>query len=130
MDEMELMPHTDKHVAKYDFTGTTDIELHFKKGNVIRVLEKEDNGWWQGMCQGQVGWFPESYVDPTPIKVAVETTHRKEREGAPGSEVEKPKSMDETMANGEGERGKGGRPGERDERREGREKERRGEYSG
>ena len=98
----DLLPHADKHLAKYDFVGTTDIELEFKRGNVIQVLEKADNGWWQGVCQGQVGWFPESYVDHTPIKMASLSEAEADARGRAGSasstaDVEKPRNMDEMM---------------------------------
>lgn len=93
----DVLLHATKHVAKYDFTGTTDIELEFKKGKVIKVLEKMDDGWWQGVCDGQIGWFPQAYVDPTPIGRG---RGRAESSGSATGEVEKPRNMDETMAAG------------------------------
>ena len=93
-DQEDLMPHADKHMALYDYSGSTDIELHFKKGTVVQVLEKCE-GWWQGVNGGQVGWFPESYVDPVPLKMR----GNEEVEGI--HEVEKPRNMDDTMASSE-----------------------------
>ena len=97
------MPHTDKHLAKYDFVGTTDIELEFKKGSVIQVIEKADNGWWQGVHRGQVGWFPESYIDPTPLRVTSsavldgEVARDRAESASSAADVEKPRNMDEMM---------------------------------
>ncbi len=31
-------------------------------------MEKSDGGWWKGVCEGRVGWFPESYVRPAPME--------------------------------------------------------------
>lgn len=84
---------SEKYMAKFDFGGSTDIELQFKKGNKITVIEKADNGWWKGICEGQVGWFPETYVRPIPKKQPKE-------EVAP-TQVEQPRRMDEMMASGE-----------------------------
>ena len=101
-EEDKLLPYADKHVAKHDFAGTTDIELEFRKGSVIRVLEKADNGWWQGVHQGQVGWFPESYLDPVPLKrpAVNKAAGSSTKQESATAEVEKPKNMDETMAAG------------------------------
>ena len=105
-EEEGLMPTMDRHMAKYDYAGGTDIELGFRSGDVVQVLEKADNGWWQGECRGQVGWFPESYVDAEPIRTEAGDRVRgaSESRAAGGAmadaEVEKPRNMDETMASG------------------------------
>ena len=101
-----LLPHAERHVAKFDFNGTTEIELVFKTGNVIKVIEKSDNGWWKGVYEGLIGWFPESYVDPTPLATpkTVDKEVRQRAESASSAadaDVERPKNMDETMAAGE-----------------------------
>lgn len=107
-EELEdLLPRVERHTAKYDFAGTTDIELDFKKGCVVKVIERADNGWWKGVFAGHAGWFPESYVDPTPLPAATvrerSKVKAKEARGRAQSadsvtEVERPKNMDETMA--------------------------------
>lgn len=95
-DQEDLMPHADKHMALYEYVGSTDIELHFRKGAVVQVLDKCD-GWWQGVNEGQVGWFPESYMDPVPLKMR--TSEEAEEEVVGGIHaVEKPRNMDDTMA--------------------------------
>jgi hypothetical protein len=35
-----------------------------KKGDQILVLEKNNNGWWKGECNGVIGLFPSNYVKP------------------------------------------------------------------
>ena len=46
----------------YPFVASKEDELGFNEGDVIHVLEKADGGWWNGECNGKVGWFPEAYV--------------------------------------------------------------------
>ena len=94
---------SEKYIAKYEFGGSTDIELQFKKGSIVTVIEKAENGWWKGICEGQVGWFPESYVRPAPkVETKAESNH------APNAttvqeqqQVEQPRGMDEMMASGD-----------------------------
>ena len=91
-------PMTEKYMAKYEFAGSTDIELQFKKGSIVMVIEKADNGWWKGICEGLVGWFPETYVRPVPK----EAKKREQPEEVPRDrDVEQPRGMDEMMASGE-----------------------------
>ena len=58
----------DKYVAKYDFTGSTDIELPLKKGETVVVVERSESGWCQGISAGHMGWFPETYIKPAPVE--------------------------------------------------------------
>lgn len=46
----------------YDFEGETSDELAFKRGEVVRVLEKVSEEWWRGELRGRVGIFPTNYV--------------------------------------------------------------------
>ena len=90
----------EKYLAKYEFGGTTDIELQFKKGSVVMVVEKADNGWWKGICDGLVGWFPESYVRPAPVETKKEQPTPTREEPIPAS-IDQPRGMHEMMASGE-----------------------------
>ncbi|CAH1785618.1 unnamed protein product [Owenia fusiformis] len=36
--------------------------LHFQTGDVIEVLNKDDDNWWEGRLQGVDGYFPKNYV--------------------------------------------------------------------
>ena len=62
--------------AKYDYKGSTDAELVLSVGDIVEVIEKQEAGWWRGVCRGEeggggeerVGWFPMSYVKPTIIE--------------------------------------------------------------
>ena len=41
----------------------THSQLQFEKGDLITVLKMVDGGWWEGVCNGKVGWFPGNYVE-------------------------------------------------------------------
>ena len=50
--------------AKYDFVGADDTQLTFTKGTSIRVLAKNDSGWWKGeIAGGDEGLFPSTYAE-------------------------------------------------------------------
>ncbi|KAI5477802.1 ras GEF [Pseudohyphozyma bogoriensis] len=40
--------------------------LSFEAGQVIRTLNKDDSGWWDGELDGKRGWFPSNYVEVIP----------------------------------------------------------------
>jgi len=48
--------------AKFDFNGQDESQLSFKKGDIIKVISRLDSGWWDGVCNGERGWFPSNYV--------------------------------------------------------------------
>ncbi|XP_054914348.1 guanine nucleotide exchange factor VAV3-like [Poeciliopsis prolifica] len=50
-------------VARYDFCSRDTRELSLQQGDVIRIYTKMTNGWWRGEVDGQVGWFPSTYVE-------------------------------------------------------------------
>ncbi|KAJ1958993.1 Peroxisomal membrane protein PAS20 [Dispira parvispora] len=55
--------------ALYDFQGQSPVELTFKRGTIIAVLNKNDaqgqpSLWWQGRLRtGETGYFPANYVE-------------------------------------------------------------------
>ena len=36
--------------------------LAFRAGELIRVLNRDPSGWWDGEIDGRRGWFPSNYV--------------------------------------------------------------------
>lgn len=36
--------------------------MYFFAGDVIKVFHKQDDGWWQGELNGNVGIFPATYT--------------------------------------------------------------------
>ena len=51
-------------VAIYSYVQDKDDELTFDEGAVIYVVKKNDDGWWEGVMNGQTGLFPGNYVEP------------------------------------------------------------------
>jgi son of sevenless-like protein len=37
--------------------------LGFRAGQVVRVLNRDSSGWWDGELDGSRGWFPSNYVN-------------------------------------------------------------------
>eukprot|EP00833_Pecoramyces_ruminatium_P005939 jgi/Orpsp1_1/1179971/evm.model.c7180000071630.1 len=54
--------------AKFDFCGQDDSQLSFKQGDIIQVISRLDSGWWDGICNGERGWFPSNYVTETYVE--------------------------------------------------------------
>lgn len=50
-------------VALHDFSSNNATCLSFVSGQVIKVFNRDESGWWDGELDGQRGWFPSNYVD-------------------------------------------------------------------
>eukprot|EP00096_Caligus_rogercresseyi_P005447 TRINITY_DN208_c1_g2_i1.p1 TRINITY_DN208_c1_g2~~TRINITY_DN208_c1_g2_i1.p1 ORF type:complete len:212 (+),score=63.64 TRINITY_DN208_c1_g2_i1:258-893(+) len=54
-------------VAKHDFSATAEDELSFRKGQVLKVLNIEDDkNWYRAECGGKEGLIPSNYIDMKP----------------------------------------------------------------
>ncbi len=49
--------------ALYDFDAENFEELEFKEGNIIRLVARLDENWYEGEVNGRRGRFPASYVE-------------------------------------------------------------------
>ena len=49
--------------AIYDYIKDRDDELNFTTGAIIYVVKKNDDGWFEGVCDGVTGLFPGNYVE-------------------------------------------------------------------
>uniref|UniRef100_A0A3B3B723 Adapter molecule crk n=1 Tax=Oryzias melastigma TaxID=30732 RepID=A0A3B3B723_ORYME len=50
--------------ALFDFPGNDEEDLPFRKGDILRVLEKPEEQWWNAANQeGQIGMIPVPYVE-------------------------------------------------------------------
>ena len=47
----------------YDYTKDKDDELSFMEGAIIYVIKKNDDGWYEGVCNRVTGLFPGNYVE-------------------------------------------------------------------
>ncbi|KAI1729804.1 hypothetical protein Ddc_02468 [Ditylenchus destructor] len=50
--------------ALFDFTPTEEGELAFQRGDIITVLGRDDENWWEGKLNNRIGMFPATYVCP------------------------------------------------------------------
>ncbi|XP_045885464.1 abl interactor 1a isoform X4 [Micropterus dolomieu] len=55
--------YNEKVVAIYDYSKDKDDELSFMEGAIIYVIKKNDDGWFEGVCNGVTGLFPGNYVE-------------------------------------------------------------------
>ncbi|XP_023679212.1 abl interactor 1a isoform X7 [Paramormyrops kingsleyae] len=55
--------YIEKVVAVYDYSKDKDDELSFMEGAVIYLIKKNDDGWYEGVCNGVTGLFPGNYVE-------------------------------------------------------------------
>lgn len=67
------MSLSDFYRVAHAFAGTADDELAVAVGDVVRVKQRADNGWWraQHVDTRAVGWLPASHVKPAPEDAAV-----------------------------------------------------------
>ncbi|CAG8569898.1 1649_t:CDS:10, partial [Racocetra fulgida] len=65
---------TKNSTAIYDFATEDSGELPFNKGDVLEIIEKDDNGWWLAKMNDDQGWVPSNYLEE--IKVAPVPTRR------------------------------------------------------
>ncbi|KAM4722909.1 neutrophil cytosol factor 2 [Rhinophrynus dorsalis] len=57
--------------ALFDYEATQPEDLSLHKGDIIKVLSKVSEEWWEGECEGKVGIFPSSFVDENVKEPAV-----------------------------------------------------------
>ena len=53
-----------KFVAKYDYSARTDEDLGFKRGDILYIMNSDDEDWWLARAKhsGQEGYIPSNYV--------------------------------------------------------------------
>ncbi|XP_055966203.1 nostrin [Sorex fumeus] len=52
--------------ALYSFQARQDDELNLKKGDIVTIHKKKEEGWWFGSLNGKKGHFPAAYVEELP----------------------------------------------------------------
>ncbi|KAF9013532.1 ras guanine nucleotide exchange factor domain-containing protein [Cyathus striatus] len=58
-------PRPEFVLAMHDYAPDSQSAtcLSFRAGQVIRVLNRDPSGWWDGELEGRRGWFPSNYVN-------------------------------------------------------------------
>ncbi|KAM4598143.1 ABI family, member 3a [Polymixia lowei] len=57
--------YLDKMVALYSYEAAKPDDLSFIEGDVIYLICRHDDGWCEGVLNGNRGFFPENYVQST-----------------------------------------------------------------
>ena len=80
-----------------------------KEGDIIQVLNQEDEGWWEGLCNGKKGVFPSNFVQliedsmekklPTPLETPKNETKSTESDNELIHFDEKPPPANDSPAN-------------------------------
>ena len=57
-------PNYPLYVAKYGYSSRTDDDLGFEKGDLLYIINRDDEGWWfaRAKLTGQEGYIPNNYV--------------------------------------------------------------------
>ena len=52
------------YVCTHDYESRTDDDLRLKKGDLLHVLDTDDDGWWlaRSITSGKSGYIPSNYV--------------------------------------------------------------------
>ena len=60
---LSLFVTGEKVKALFNFDAREEDELTLKKGDIVNVYGKVDDGWWMGQVGDRVGRFPSNYVE-------------------------------------------------------------------
>eukprot|EP01121_Diplochlamys_sp_Union-15-3_P022138 TRINITY_DN9334_c0_g1_i1.p1 TRINITY_DN9334_c0_g1~~TRINITY_DN9334_c0_g1_i1.p1 ORF type:complete len:253 (-),score=65.05 TRINITY_DN9334_c0_g1_i1:113-871(-) len=55
-------------VARFPYTRGEPGDLEFKSGDIIRLVDKEEDPWWRGELNGKIGLFPSNFVNELPVE--------------------------------------------------------------
>lgn len=64
----------------HDYDATDPLELSFREGDVIVVIQENSTGWWKGELDGVVGLFPSNFTEELPANQAVSAEYSEEVE--------------------------------------------------
>lgn len=54
-------------VAKHDFSATAEDELSFRRGDILKISNKEDDAnWYRAELDGREGLIPSNYIEMRP----------------------------------------------------------------
>jgi len=50
-------------IVIYDYTASNPDELNLREDQIVYVVKKNDDGWYEGVLGGVTGLFPGNYAD-------------------------------------------------------------------
>ena len=90
--------------AVFDFAGS-DGQLSFGVGQLIEVTQEgEPNEWWEGVLDGQAGWFPSAYCSP-PFQEGFDAAEAEWGQAEPGAPQQQARALYDFPASAEDELG-------------------------
>lgn len=48
----------------YDYSASNHDELDLREDQIVYVVKKNDDGWYEGVLDGVTGLFPGNYTEP------------------------------------------------------------------
>jgi len=54
--------------AIFDYEAAAEDELPLQEGDIIRLLDMHESGWWTGELNGVIGLFPGNHVEVTSLQ--------------------------------------------------------------
>lgn len=61
--------------GKYEFNATDEDELSFRKGDILKILSRQDE-WYKAEINGQEGFVPQNYIEINTPRWYQETANR------------------------------------------------------
>ena len=58
----------------FDYEPENPDELKLTVGDILIIINKEEEGWWEGDLNGKTGMFPSNFVEMLPCAEEVPTT--------------------------------------------------------
>lgn len=52
----------EEYVALADYQDDDEGMLNFRKGQIVKIIIKDEEGWWLGECDDNQGWVPSNYL--------------------------------------------------------------------
>ena len=60
--QLNMITKPKEYFGFFLFNVFKENDLDFKKEDKIQVVKKTENGWWIGILDGKIGYFPYNFV--------------------------------------------------------------------
>ena len=47
----------------FEYNALEEDELTMAVGDIVKIIDQSDEGWWEGELNGKCGMFPENFVE-------------------------------------------------------------------